>query len=132
MPIGHEMVRCLGAIGRNDGATLKATAESLGVQAVVGDFERKMETRSMAAASVVLDIIARRGLGKVKHLDTNHLWTQEVAATKRAKFAKVSWSTDPADMMTKEPSQADISKHIELIGANHVEGHAEWGVPRRN
>ena len=37
-----------------------------------------------------LAIVARRGLGKLRHLDTNYLWIQEKAATGDLDFKKVA------------------------------------------
>ena len=80
---------------------VKATAGAFDVQAMAGDLEQRMEIRVTVDASAALGTISRRGLGKVRHLDANHLWTQEVAAKKSAKFEDVSGKSNPADMMTK-------------------------------
>lgn len=57
-------------------AAVKATAETMGIQSAANDFGLQIEASTMADASAALGIISRKGLGKVRHLDTNHLWIQ--------------------------------------------------------
>lgn len=82
----------------------------------------------MADALAALGVIARRGVGNIRHLDTNHLWTQEVSAKKSAKCEKVMGSANQADITTNEISQVEIDKHVEFIGARFPKGRAEGAV----
>eukprot|EP00973_Karenia_brevis_P009927 1341112-Karenia_brevis.AAC.1 len=66
----------------------------------------------MADASAALGIISRKGLGKVRHLDTSHLWIREVKATREMEFKKVDGKVNPADLMTKHLAQADLYRHF--------------------
>ena len=74
-----------------------------------------MEGEVMADASAALGIIARRGVGKVRHLDTSHLWIQEAAAKKALKFGKVLGTENCADMFTKALDANSMSKHLETL-----------------
>eukprot|EP00973_Karenia_brevis_P042827 5928207-Karenia_brevis.AAC.1 len=56
---------------------------------MLADLGDKMRVIMMADASAALGIISRKGLGKVRHLDTLHLWIQEVKATREMEFKKV-------------------------------------------
>eukprot|EP00973_Karenia_brevis_P002461 333115-Karenia_brevis.AAC.1 len=56
---------------------------------MLADFGDKMKGIVMADASAALGIISRKGLGKVRHLDTSLLWIQEVKATRDVEFKKV-------------------------------------------
>ena len=42
----------------------------------------------MADALAALGIISRRGLGKVRHFDTTHLWIRDASANKRTNVDK--------------------------------------------
>ena len=77
----------------------------------------------MVAAA--LGFISRRGLGKVRHLDTSQLWIQQVAATKGLEFNKVSGAANPAHLMTKELPAIEINKCVDKIGAQFMEARPE-------
>ena len=76
----------------------------------------------MADAWAALGIIARKGLGKVRHLDINHLWIQQVAVERRARLEKVQGPSNPADLMTNEFLAQYINKCIDMMQAKFVEG----------
>ena len=59
-------------------ASVKATSEGLGIVSILKDFGVTMTGKVWADASAALGIIARKGLGKVRHLDTSYLWIQEI------------------------------------------------------
>ena len=83
-------------------ASVKATPEVMAIKPMLRDFSRHMSLKAMANASAVVGIMVRRGLGKVRHLDANHLLIQEAAAKKRAKFEKSLRIANPTDVMTKK------------------------------
>ena len=70
-------------------AALKAPAEGLGTMSVLSDLGWYMEGEIWGDASAALGIINGRGLGKTRHIDTGHLWIQEVVAKGRLKYEKV-------------------------------------------
>ena len=58
--------------------------------------------------------VARRGLGKLRHLDTNYLWIQEKAAKGDLNFKKVAGVDNGADLFTKTLSWNEIQSHIQI------------------
>ena len=91
-------------------AYIKATIEGLGVKSMAKDLGSNVDVRAIADVSAALGIIARRHVGNVRHLNTSHLWIQEVSVNKRAVLEKVAGTNNPADLMTKELGHADIVK----------------------
>ena len=79
-------------------ATVKASSESMGIVSILKDYGKPMITHVFGDASAALAIIARRGIGKVRHLDTSYLWVQEKAATDEIKYNKVAGQEHIADM----------------------------------
>eukprot|EP00973_Karenia_brevis_P056701 7888525-Karenia_brevis.AAC.1 len=67
---------------------VKATAECLGVMSMLMDLGRAKSGTVKADASATLGIISRRGLGKIRHLDTSFLWMQEIKAKRGIEFQK--------------------------------------------
>jgi len=82
-------------------ACIKASCEGLGMLSMMKDYGFTMKGEIRSDASAALGIIARNGLGKMRHLDTTYLWIQEVSAEKKLLFDKVDGKENIADMMTK-------------------------------
>ena len=106
-------------------AAVKVTSESLGVMSLLQDLGYYPRCTVHADASAALGIIARRGLGKVRHLDVSHLWIQEIVAKKEVKYEKVAGSKNPADLFTKGTlTQQVIESHTQALSNDFVEGRA--------
>ena len=104
---------------------VKAIAETMGIQSMAKDFGLPTEATIMADASAALGIISRKGLGKVRHLDINHLWIQQAAAQRRIKYENVAGTSNPTDLMTKELAAAEIEKYVDMMSAQYAEGRPE-------
>ena len=79
------------------------------------DMGESIEGTVLGNASAALAVIQRRGLGKLRHLDTNYVWVQEVAARKQLEYQKVYGKENAADLFTKRISWDEIAKHVEKI-----------------
>ena len=68
---------CLSSAESELTGAVKATAEGMGMLALMRDFG--MKTRAVVAmdASAALGIVGRQGLGQIRHLDVNKLWLQQ-------------------------------------------------------
>ena len=66
---------------------------------------------ALGDASAALAIVARRGLGKLRHLDTNYLWIQEKATKGDLNF----------DLFTKTLSWNEIQSHIHKLSSQFVQ-----------
>ena len=72
-------------------------------------------------ASAPLAIVARRGLGKLRHLDNNFLWIQEKAAKGDLNFKKVAGVDNGADFFTRTLSWNEIQSHIHKLSPQFVQ-----------
>ena len=79
----------------------------------------------MADASAALGIIGRTGLGKLRHIDTSYLWSQQESIKRKLKLNKVKGTENPADMNTKGLSGDEINKYIWMLNMKHQEGRSE-------
>ena len=55
---------------------VRASAETMGLMSMYKDLGTQINGVVLADASAAHAIVARRGLGKLRHLDTNDLWIQ--------------------------------------------------------
>ena len=106
-------------------AALKASAETLGLVALLKDLGYGVSGEVWGDASAALGIINRRGLGKTRHIDTSYLWIQEVAAQRRLVFNKVLGKDNPADVLTKYVDQQTLNRHLDNMSLMREEGRAD-------
>ena len=79
---------------------VRASAETMGLTSMYKDLGTHMNGVVLGDASAALAIVARRRLGKLRHLDTNYLWIQEKAAggdlnVQRVAAAKMTFHGKP-------------------------------------
>lgn len=106
-------------------ALVKASSEGLGMQSFMKDLGKIMDGHVWADASAALGIINRKGLGKLRHIQTNYLWVQDVAATRAVKYHKILGTDSRADLFTKYLGFATILKHCEALSCVFSGGRAE-------
>ena len=96
----------------------------LGLKAIGKDFGRKLDVHLHVDASAAIGIAQRKGLGKLRHLDTQALWIQDALQTRRVSVEKVLGAENPADLMTKHLDGQDIQKHFKKLGIQVRQGRA--------
>ena len=70
---------------------------------------------------------SRRGLGKVKHIDTIFLWVQEVVSRRRATIGKVHTSKNLSDVLTKPIGGPELMRFLKAMGYEYCGGRAALG-----
>ena len=103
---------------------VKASSEILGAQSMAKDFGHQRSVRVYADASAALGVVHRKGLGKIRHIDTNTLWVQQAAYTKKIQYLKVLGLNNPADIFTKHLPEEPRTRHSKTIGLEFLTGRA--------
>ena len=111
-------------------AMVKASAELLGLLSLLRDWGIETDGEVMGDAAACLGIIQRKGLGRLRHIQTNYLWVQQRAALKELTYNKVKGAVNPADFMTKYLSKGEIEKHMRFMGCHFEQGRAK-SAPKR-
>ena len=101
---------------------VKATAELKGLISLWKDLGLVVKGHLLADANAALGILRRRGLGKVRHLNTNYLWVQEVMAKGEIDYGKVAGADNNSDLFTKALDGPTIDKHTNAIGCEFTAG----------
>ena len=84
-------------------ALVKAASVSIGVKTIMKDMGVELTEPIVikSDASAALGIANRIGIGKVRHIEVNQLWLQEVGARKSISAIKVGGTDNPSDLLTK-------------------------------
>ena len=106
-------------------ALVKATCEGIGIGSLMQDLNLVYKLQVYADASAALGVIGRRGIGKIRHLDTSMLWIQQKELQKSVDFLKVDGVINPADLMTKHLGAPTAKTHVDTLGITELRGRAE-------
>jgi hypothetical protein len=97
-------------------ALVKAAAEALGVQAVAKDLGWDMSIQIWVDSSAAKGIASRVGLGKLRHMEVSYLWVQQALRQNKFELKKILGLVNPADILTKPMSAADMTGKLATIG----------------
>ena len=90
--------------------------EALGEQAYLAALWQKAFINLHLDSSATLGLTHRKGLGKAKHIEVQHLWLQEATREKKIKFTKIHTDHNPADLLTKPLCEQKIEHFMPGLG----------------
>jgi len=104
-------------------AIVEGASRGLGLQSLAADLGTKIEVAIYSDASAGRSLAFRKGLGKVRHIETKYLWVQDLVKDGRLKLLKIKGTENPADIGTKHLSIAETEKRLLDIGLRLVSRH---------
>ena len=90
----------------------------------MSDYGLKKDVWVFADASAAIGIARRKGLGKVRHLDTQCLWIQDAVRERRIGLEKVAGVVHPVDAMTKHLDFGTLDRHLKKMCVLKEDGRA--------
>ena len=93
-------------------AAVKGVAEGLGIQSLMRDLGINVKVEIVQDSTSAKGTLSRNGVGKIKHLDTNYLWVQEVVKKKGVTLTKILGTENPADVLTKPSSVQEVVRRF--------------------
>ena len=109
---------------------VKASGVALGYQAMMEDLGQKMEVRVWTGSTATMGICGRRGLGKLRHIDTHCFWIQQKVRNKAIELRKIRGELNPADLSTTHfPGEENVKSLVELLECEFRGGRAS-GAPK--
>ena len=99
-------------------ALSKGVAEGLGIKSLLADLGFQVELRVWTDSSAAKAITARTGMGKMRHIETQYLWVQQVVQKGLVKIRKVPGELNPADILTKPKSKREMIPLLQRINVD--------------
>ena len=93
-----------------EGTTRAKGMQTLGIEIGLKGLEGPINL--FADASAARSFASRRGLGRMRHIDTRELWLQGEVLEGRVVISKVRGEENPADLMTKYLVMDVIQQHL--------------------
>ena len=84
---------------------VKTASQSIGIKNMLFDVGINVGVNVHTDSSTAKSIALRKGVGKVRHIETNQLWLQDKVKTKEINVRKVGAFDNPADLLTKHLSR---------------------------
>ena len=104
---------------------IKAAGIGMGYRSLLSDLGVQLPLRVWTDSTATIGICGRRGLGKLRHIGTHHLWIQGRVRDGTFELRKVLGTQNPADLMTKHLTGSEKVPHLlRLFGCELREGRA--------
>ncbi len=110
---------------------VKGAVQGIGLCSIAADLGEKIDMELYTDSSAAMGVCKRKGIGRVRHLDTNLLWVQDKMRDGTLNIIKVLGDNNPADLMTKHLENKTMIKHVAYINCSFEDGRAE-SAPRIN
>ena len=73
-------------------------------------------------ASAAIGVAQRKGIGRIRHLDTQSLWIQDAVRQRKVALNKIKGIQNPADMMTTCLGSQDLMAVMDRFGLESMDG----------
>ena len=98
-------------------ALIRGACTSLGIQSLYQDWMIDVPIQIDSDSSAARSVARRRGIGgRLRHLQTRHLWLQSLVALGHLKLDVVAGERNPADTLTKPLLERKIREWSEHVG----------------
>ena len=101
-------------------ALLKTGSEILGAAEFTREIGMTLNPVIRGDSTAAQAILARRGSGKVKHLEAKQMWLQEVVRQGRLCLEKVPRNQNPADALTHHGTRASLDSASKMLDISPV------------
>ena len=92
----------------------------MGIKSICQEMGIGVEVVVQIDATAAEGILQRRGLGKLRHLDVQELWSQEALKQGAFSVEKVKTGDNTADIGTKPLNREDIEQNLHGMGFSAV------------
>ena len=96
-----QKVRALSSGEAEFYAIVSGVAEGLGMVSLAADLGWDMKLVLWTDSSAGKGICGRKGLGKLRHMETKWLWVQDIVRSGRIRLKKVAGAENPADILMR-------------------------------
>ena len=105
---------------------VKGACEGLGLAGLAVDLGMpSLHIEIATDSSAAKGIACRRGVGRVKHLETRCLWIQDQTSTGRVRVRKVPGESNTADLLTKYLGPAKLAQLMAKLAAGFEPGRSQ-------
>ena len=101
-------------------ALIKASVETLGLQNLAKELRMTKSGTLYTDSSAAKGAIQRSGTGRMKHIEAQHLWVQEMASKGALVYKQIPRSENYADLFTKHWEATASESMFSKLGLTRV------------
>ena len=106
-------------------AIVKGTALVLSMAALLAEWDYPVTCAVSSDSSAARGMCSRRGLGKLRHVQTRYLWVQERVQRKEVVIDAVGTHHNMSDICTKTLPADVVQRHMSAMGQIYKEGRSQ-------
>ena len=96
-------------------SAVKLGCELMGIKSLATDFGITVDLHMYIDAKATIGMLSRRGVGSLKHVETNQFWLQDVIRNKVVSLHKIPTDDNVADILTKYLGEVKINYFCECL-----------------
>ncbi len=104
---------------------VKAAAMGLGMKGLLEDLGVEVEVQVNTDSSAAKSRTARKGAGRVRHIEVRELWVQDRVAKGELKIVKVKDEENVADGLKKHVDKQKMEQYVKACGMVRRSGRHE-------
>ena len=112
----HQKVIALSSGEAELYAAVKVGCELKGIKSLCADFGFDVSMHLYVDAKATIGMLSRRGVGSMKHVETNTFWLQSLVSSKAVVLHKVHTDCNFADLLTKYLTGQKSDALLEAMG----------------
>ena len=101
---------------------LRGAVEGLGIQNIGRYLDIHYDIHVYTDASAAMGMVARKGIGRVRHIEVSELWIQDAVKNKVLTVNKVRGEDNPADILTKYIDAKTLQSALKRINMESEAG----------
>ena len=113
-------------------ALVKCGSVASGIRNMLRDLGIKVKIQISTDASAAKGITARRGAGKIRHIEVSQLWIQDKVRSGEIIMRKVGTTENLADALTKYVPAEELNYHLAHTGQVIMPGRHELAPESAN
>ena len=86
------------------------------MQALAADVGMTRGVKLFLDSSAALSLATRKGMGRAKHIEMQHMWLQDATAKNRVQAMKIGTDNNPSDLMTKPLTRERVDYLMTVMG----------------
>ena len=86
------------------------------MQSLAQDLGWELKVFLWVDSSAAKSMAARKGVGKVRHVQVRELWLQDAVRKERVAIGKIEGTKNPADVATKPKAKDEMARLLEVVG----------------
>ena len=103
-------------------ALIKGASVAIGARSLMREMGIECGVELRTDSSAAKGAASRVGIGRLRHVETSNLWTQERVQKGEVRIVKIAGASNPPDVLTKHVGQKQLDKCLRMVNVRSTGG----------